>query len=78
MHAHTHTHTQSYPDEELPDFKPVMVTLYEEYLTLAKRLMEVMGYALKLEVCEHRSLSAVGLNEEQILRLQCVIQHWTN
>ena len=41
---------QTYPDEELPEFKPVMVRLYEEYLTLAKKLMEVMAHALKLDV----------------------------
>ena len=28
-----------------------MVRLYEEYLTLANKLMEIMGHALKLDVC---------------------------
>ena len=28
-----------------------MVRLYEEYLTLANKLMEMMGHALKLDVC---------------------------
>ena len=42
---------QSYPNEELPEFKPEMVRLYEEFLSFAQKLMEVMGYALKLNVC---------------------------
>ena len=43
-------HLQRYPDEEVPQFKPVMSELYEECLFLSRKLMEMMGYALKLNV----------------------------
>ena len=45
-----HCTMQRYPDEEIPEFKPVMSQLYDECLLLSRKLLEMMGYALKLKV----------------------------
>ena len=36
----------------MPEFKIAIVRLYEEFMTLANKLLEIMGHALKLDVCE--------------------------
>ena len=51
VHLLLFAYTQSYPDE-VPEFKIAIVRLYEEFMTLANKLLEIMGYALKLDVCD--------------------------
>ena len=41
---------QRYPDVEVPELKPVISQLYDECLLLSRKILEMMGYALKLKV----------------------------
>lgn len=45
-----HTHMQKYPDGLVPSFKPVVAELYERCTEVSHKILEVMGYALKIEV----------------------------
>ena len=45
-----HTLMQKYPDGLVPSFKPVVAKLYERCTKVSLKILEVMGYALKIEV----------------------------
>jgi len=44
---------QNYPEEEVPEFRSVMPQLYKEGANVAMKVLELLGYALKLEVRSH-------------------------
>ena len=41
---------QRFPDKEVPALRPAMLHLYESGLALARKILEMMEHALKLEV----------------------------
>ena len=43
-------HMQAYPDALVPSFKPTVTELFEGCMKLALKILEAMGYALKLQV----------------------------
>ena len=43
---------QKYPDGLVPSFKPILAEMYERCTKLALKILEAMGYALKLEVAD--------------------------
>jgi len=43
-------HPQAYPDALVPSFKPTVTELFEGCMKLALKILEAMGYALKLQV----------------------------
>ena len=42
---------QNYPDEDVPEFRPVVAELYREGAKVALMILELIGYALKPKVC---------------------------
>jgi len=48
---HECTILQKYPDGLVSSFKPTMCELYDKCSKLSLKILEAMGYALKLKVC---------------------------
>ena len=51
---------QNYPDEEVPDFHAATTQLFKEVTKVGLKIIEVMGYALKLKVCMQISIRHIA------------------
>ena len=64
---------QKYPDDLVPSFKLTVCKLYDKCSKLSLKILEAMGYALKLKVC----CKSLIFRSYHLSKFDCMLtEHW--